>query len=505
MASTKKPAETPQSPAQLFIDLWKKAERWRPDQRTTAPRPDASFIDSANQALEQPTAQAAYDALQALLAHKTPTQEKHGRILAVMQAIDRMFIRIHPRAPVVATAAGPRPRIPEWLGELRDIRSMTGDYGKTKTHRLIARGPLLRASRVEAASGGDSLADRYAALAVVPTTLPHEGRPIRIRHRCIAIDAGRGVACGHRPGEETVAFIPVAELSDDLESAVGTFNGRSYADYRIHPGIDPAERILQALDAANAVEPVDIAIGPEFVVSEAHADSLQARLPSPKRLFRLIVAGSGPTRTVDAATGMAWNEARILNGSGAELWRQRKIWPSQLTHSRAVEYQLPVDPNTGGPVWERNAAGVEVVIADADGLGRCVVLICQDIQCLPFTEDLLRQFQPDWVFTPVLDPGVEAGRWAHQRAFALSGLSNTRFLVASSLSLAKRLKLASEPACGLAVGSKTSADADKGRLCAAVKSSPGVSPACAMLTWRSGAPEWKESTLSMTGILHTPS
>jgi hypothetical protein len=127
-----------------------------------------------------------------------------------------------------------------------------------------------------------------------------------------------------------------------------------------------------------------------------------------------------------------------------------------------LEYNLS-DPGAGLSM-EDNCSGNEVCVVDLDGLGRCVILICQDLEADPLAGDLIRNFQPDWVFAPILDRGIDTGRWVHQRAFALSALSPARFIVSCSTALADRAKVTGEIACGMAVGPKDSFGEDEGRV-----------------------------------------
>jgi hypothetical protein len=145
---------------------------------------------------------------------------------------------------------------------------------------------------------------------------------------------------------------------------------------------------------------------------------------------------------------------------------------------------------------EDNASANEIVVADIDGLGRSVILICQDLQTQPLAPEIIRIFQPDWVFTPILDHGADAGRWAHQRIFDLSCLSHARFLVACCTALADKLDIKKTVMCGLAAGPRESTDVDAERavLTAAVQS--GAKPGFAVIAWR--ANYWLESSLGAT-------
>jgi hypothetical protein len=131
------------------------------------------------------------------------------------------------------------------------------------------------------------------------------------------------------------------------------------------------------------------------------------------------------------------NESRATTGCGATLWIQRKIQAAGFDKKQAMK--LGLDIRNQHFVKEDTASGDSVVVTDIDGLGRCITLTCQDIMANPLSEALIRQFQPDWVFVPVLDSNLRIGRWAHQRAFSLSRESRARFVIAKSLVMAKKL------------------------------------------------------------------
>jgi hypothetical protein len=146
---------------------------------------------------------------------------------------------------------------------------------------------------------------------------------------------------------------------------------------------------------------------------------------------------------------------------------------------------------------EDTTAANEVIVADVDGLGRCVVLICQDLQTLPLSGELVRTFQPDWVFAPILDRDAAPTRWAHQRVFELSAIAPTRFLIACCTAYAKRLGHDEEIAFGLAVGPRaaygTDVALDRSRAVSAVSASSGASVGFATVQWRNGA--WDRTSL----------
>jgi hypothetical protein len=477
----------------LFINLWRTASAWQPHQRSTATDPGPSFNKKAENAIKHISATEAFDTLNLLIGADALSSDsesiKRGKILAVMRSIDKIFLCIHPRALILPADVAKRPVLPNWLRELRGWRALNGNYGGDEQLLLIPRGPLLRMQRKENASSADCLADRFAALAVVPKISNHDGRTIHIQNKQVGADLARGVVPGKAPGEEIVTFIPVAENADDIVlTQYGSPEKLSVA-FQAHSTLEPAKLVAEIL---SIMEHADIVMAPEFVMSEAEADKLQESLRSTLRQsFRVILAGSGPTLATD--DDLPWNEARILNGKGAELWRQRKMVPAGLNQRQAKQYDLS-DPGEVGQIFEHNAGADEVVIMDIDSLGRCIVLICQDIVSNPFSEELIRHFQPDWVFTPVLDNKLAGCGWVHQRALALSEWSQARFLIVNSTAFADKLGLSKET-FGLAIGPKAATNDDEGRVCALVPSIVKSVPGYGSLTWRTG--KWGKTKVSI--------
>lgn len=472
-------------PAGLFLDYYAQASAWTASERATAISPDLAFDDLARKFLsDEDDGGLARMRLLDLVEGKSCDPAAHrGRVLGALSAIDRAFFQIHPRALIGITAR----RLPEWLREARFLRSATGEYARVGTRRLIARGPLLRDARHLYASSGDLLSDYFSALAVAPAGIVHDGRIITIRVKVIGHDALTGVPLAANVGAETVGFLPLARDKRDILALPVTRAGRKFAAYAPAPHFDAGAAALAGL---RALGDVDIAVMPELALGEAHVDGLAARLMAETApLARMIVAGSYSTLTLNA-DGQPWNECRILNRRGVELWRQRKLWPAGVGPGPATRYGLPA-PGTGGLLLEDNAAGEEIVVADVDGLGRCVVLICQDCEMPVLVPELFSSYQPDWVFTPIFDCTIDPGRWAHARAFGLSQLSQARCIAVTNMAFA-----AVGANMGLAVGPKEPASDHLAEIerAIAIVTKPGPSkPLVGKLTWRSG--DWDQSWL----------
>jgi hypothetical protein len=507
----------PKNPGALFLALWVRAEKWDSTVRSDEVIPAESFNDVVQNALSKDDDQRAYAALlRQVFPEPAFSLKSVGRCLFVMRCIDDFFLKIHPRSIIPSPALSGKSTIPMWLEALREQRLDAGHYMEAHGLRLVPRGPLLQSQRDELANSAESLADRFAALSVVPATLVHEGRPIAVSQRVIWREHGEGVPAGNHPGREILAGIPIAEADADLSITSKHRLARGFVDYRLHADLNGAQRLIQALEQCGKV---DIAVAPELIMTEDHADEIPYRLDASGAVdCRLIVAGSGQTRAT--ANGRAWNEAQILNGPGAVLWRQRKIWPASIDHRRAKAYGI-ADFGPSPDLVEDTASGDRIEIIDVDSLGRCVVLICQDLMTPQLAPDVIRHFQPDWVFVPILDVGVDAGRWMHAKAFELSALSPARFVVVTSSALAEKVQKAKEaeqtkgagkagcqealshgpprkesPAITLAVGQRTGATSGQGRYAQLFKALPNAAPAHVTFQWPASA--LMRSTLTIT-------
>ena len=477
------------SPASLFLEMWERAlTSMNAHQRMTASQPDHKFKETVLLALSKDSGQDAYDELVSLLnvsGNLRLASERNGCVLYVMGAIDDLFYEVHPRAQVAAQFRRGE-RLPAWIKGLRDLRFISGAYVRNERYSLIPRGPLLRSARNENASNAENFLDRFAALCRVPRTLALNDRPILVQQVVIGVDAARGVPSTGISGTEEVVFFPIAERPGDIEMTQRSVAAAEFVDFKLREGLNPAQLLLDSIMLAGKI---DIGFAPEFVMPGEQAAILSKGLRSVgKDSPRLLVAGSGQSVEV-SVDGLKWNESFVFNQRGHNLWRQRKLWPAGLTAARAAQYGLRGKADR--LVMEDSADGDTIVVADIDGLGRCVTLICQDVEGRPLADDLIRHFQPDWVFVPILDPGVVTGRWAHQRTFGLSALSNARFLVASSTALSDN----EDPSCGLAIGPKAAseADGDDERVFLELKAPIGDLPAFIKIKWRSGG--WQRTNL----------
>jgi hypothetical protein len=471
------------SPADTFIELWRFAGQQSPAERTFAESLVSIDSEALRQVLLLDDGAEAQRQLEALWATFDGVS-KLGFALRAMALIDEVVYPIHPRSVLVPGQRVPRPN---WVNELRDQYFLYGVLAATQEHRLVFRGPLVRNARTHLVCSADSLEDRFAALTTVEATCVQAQRRLPVKHVVVPANALAGVTATKAPGSETVAVVPIAESECDLTHAIVERGEARFVDFFPSLSCDPVEAMQSAITAA---ADADIVVGSELLVGESHLASLREKLGVQPCAARLIVCGSGPTAEADE-NGMAWNESCVLNSYGSVLWKQRKVWPASIDRVRCAEFGVE-PPAT---YYENNAAGDEVVIADVEGLGRCLILICQDLQSSPAATELVRAYQTDWVFSPSLDKGAGEGRWAHRRAFELSALAATRYVVVSSTALAARAGWTNVP-CAVVVGPQLGSEADLERAVAFVTAGSERGARFGVITWRSGDARWVQTVVA---------
>lgn len=489
------------NPAALFMQFWLEASSWSPADRSALPGVEIDTRKRFAGALELSDGRGALDQLCELIEERWPrSSTSHSDfnvagslILAAMRAIDSIFALTHPRTRAVSPSLGSTGRLPHWVDALNQHRLRTGSFTEGSSHRVVPHGPFARHARGRDAESGDSLRNGFAYLTVAPRSSLHDGRSVAISMKVVGTDIARGVPASATIGRESIQFIPLAEEASDLSFASGIRNGHPVLD--VQPAVSTSDRLLAALSGHGNV---DIAFAPELTLAGSDEDKLHEGIKALKdNAPRIIMAGSGLS-VGKGPCGRAWNEARIYARGGKMLWKHRKVWPFGMQRDAALSYGF-ADPGTGNMLMEDIASSAEITVVDLDGFGRCIVLICQDFQCRPLVDDVIRDYQPDWVFTPILDPGIKIPGWAHQRAQDLSKLSQARLLVGSSLSMTRLGHHASlaEPAVGLAVGpyNPHPADAAVSRAVALVEAVAGPTPRSGVLVWDERSAPWKRTSV----------
>lgn len=491
-------------PAELFIRFWNLAARWTPADRATLPRPLLLTRHRLEAAAALDDGPSAIGAILAAIEADWPTGDTQhdravggGLVIEAMHAIELAFATLHPRTRLCPASLAAPADPAAWVDRAERRRLRHGSYVQIDDYRLVPSGPFSRHARGRDAAAANSLQDHFPHLTVAPTSSREGDRVIAIDMKVIGTDAMRGVPAATSIGRERIRFIPLAEARDDLKFT--TFERSEQPVIDIQPTIDMCARLLAAL--GNGLD-VDIAFAPELTVPGSCERELGAGITTLANLApRIILAGSGLSEE-KGDCGRPWNEARVFGRGGHLLWRQRKIWPYGMPQGLALKFGLP-DPGPACTLMEDIAGASTVLIVDLDGFGRCVVLICQDVQARPVVDEIVARYQPDWILTPVLDAGVKIPGWAHTRALELSRTAQARVLVASSITMSLHDSTATtEPTVGLAVGptdptNGLDGDLAPSRAVALVEAITGPSPRSGLLVWDHIPPVWKQSTIGV--------
>lgn len=486
-------------PGELFVRLWLIACRWTAADRGAVPVATPAIERELADAVDQPDGSVVVSAVTAILDAAWPSGTSHRDcvnaamlILTAMRAIEAAYTPLHPRTRTWAPSIAPTATRHNWIDDAEAFRLRNGSFAEVDEHRLIPNGPFARHARGRDASSADLLQDYFPTLTVAPAFSKAADCRLAIDIKVIGTDAMRGVPASRSIGCERIQFIPLAEDADDLKFETHDRDGHPVLD--VVPSVDTSARLVQALRSFNNI---DVAFAPELTVAWAAEPAIQnGILQLGDGAPRITLAGTGLTSEAGPC-GRHWNEARVFGKGGHLLWCQRKFWPYGMQQAAALDYGFD-DPGANNMLMENVAGSTTINVVDLDGFGRCVILICQDLQAQPVVDEVLARYQPDWVLTPVLDPGVKKVGWARQRAEALSKKAQSRFLVGSSLTLSyRRAANGAEPPIGLALGPAEPTQGPMGggelqRAIAVVSVTAGSSPKSALLEWNHRLTYWSE-------------
>lgn len=358
---------------------------------------------------------------------QVPAAETFKRAFVLMRALDRAARLVAPSAiTVVPSAIVASPGT--MLAALRERWWVDCQLAATSEGHVIFKGPITAARRAEdpETCNGDNLADQFANIGFMP-----------------ALAAGRSMSfetvlpsdfnAGAKPISR-IGVAPIAEDRDDLAFAAYDRGGVYYLDAApsddAATGRRAARIVLELLDAG-----VDLIALPELVMSppavEEVGKALRARGGAGDAL---VVLGSG--LSIERAPGgvLSYNEAVVLDGCGREIFRQRKMHHYNMAADRLKACDLPMKGN--GPHLENVAAGRRLEVRDVPGVGRLLVLICEDLAQTEPGHQAASALRPDWVVTPVLDLPQREGRWTQAESLSLK--SGSRVVVSGSGTLGVR-------------------------------------------------------------------
>ncbi|CAN7770793.1 hypothetical protein LJR245_007524 [Rhizobium leguminosarum] len=424
-------------PGQLFAELWQIVEPYEAE-ATLAPwsgRHAAEFgrlveLLEAGSTAEVPAMVTDYLARRPV-AFSCEVDAPQERAFVVMCALDQAAMRIHPsiktRLPGRSSAGG------QMLAAMRAERTMTGAYAELSHKGFVLPKGLLMPGK-ERTKGleqsGVALAHQFSFLSFVPALQKNfRLRPMAPPPSQIYVS---------EDAAQKVGLAPIAEDRDDLEFSVSDRRHRAFLDTVPHAAITDAriENEVSALLDKGA----GLVVLPELVATSSAVVGLAEALRRAARSSHSVVLmGSGPSEERSKGLDRPFNEAVVMTGAGEVLFRQRKLNAFNMAAPRMKQCALPrADGHDDESHMEDCATGSELVLCDILGLGRVMVLICEDLEQQTPGGDIALHAQPDWILTPVLDVGLVFGRWEYRRAVEIGRKTGSRVVVSCSATLEVR-------------------------------------------------------------------
>jgi len=247
----------------------------------------------------------------------------------------------------------------------------------------------------------------------------------------------------------TIAVSPVLQDLSDAEITVR----RSPDRYGVEVKYDPSR--LKDIVSKAIKEKARLLFMPEMVIN-AHmiADLAKAIRKAVSEWFdisddlptlRYVIAG-----VAGADGGGVGNSIVVLDIEGSEVLRQDKLcrWNLKPHHQR--NYGVRPSCADHEPALKEDIPGGRLVyIADLEGLGRFLTLICADMDYDKPGDWLLRNVAVDWLHAPIMDKSIawfkdaggEIQPWIVARAQRAAELGVPKVVVTNSLLLTLRLNV----------------------------------------------------------------
>jgi predicted amidohydrolase len=236
-----------------------------------------------------------------------------------------------------------------------------------------------------------------------------------------------------------IALAPVVETEDDARFWV---EGDRYA---IEPTVPFArfEALIQGALAAHA----HFLLLPEMTVDSSHLPRLTETLRNLRRaaahadrarLPDLRLALIGVIEAPRVAGGPHRNYIAAISGNGEILFTQDKLSHWNLDAGAQSRFGLdgkgfPV------PLRENTIAGTNIMVAEFDGIGRVMALICADMSHNMPGDWIADNIGLDWLYAPIMDGSTcwLQGRapWIVHRAVRTCTRAGTTVMIANSMAM----------------------------------------------------------------------
>jgi len=234
-----------------------------------------------------------------------------------------------------------------------------------------------------------------------------------------------------------IAVAPVAEAETDASIWV---EGDRYS---IHPEIPLAR--LEALISLALTGGAHLLLMPEMTVDEQHlmhfAASFrrlrrQSALASPTEMPSLRMALIGVIARPSGAGAAHRNYIAVVNGRGEILFTQDKLSHWNLYEPAQSRFGLS-RKGYAVPLREDTVPGSKIVVAEFDGLGRIMALICADMSQNMPGDWIADHIGLDWLYAPIMDGSTcwaQGGApWIIGRAARSCAQAGTTVIVTNSM------------------------------------------------------------------------
>lgn len=354
-----------------------------------------------------------------------------GRKFVVICALDEAAGYIHPasKSRIPGFSRGLYPLLEAMKAE----RTAADCYAKVPEGTVIPKGQLTvyrDAEEAETASGVNFSA-QFQFLTFVATLEP----PYQVEYRVYTPSqfGGAGPA-------SLIGIAPIAEDKDDLEFVSTAQGAHPFLDAKPASVVDLGQRLINAV-VTLLDQDTKIIVLPELISSSNAVSELVKVLKRrpPSLSSTLIVCGSGLSTEKCSTTGKPYNEAIVLDERGEVLFSQHKVHLFNMNAERMKECLIPFATGCDGRNHlEDVASGKRLFVCDFQGIGRVMILICEDLEQAKITGETVFDVRPDWILTPVLDVKQKLGRWTHQRAIEIGRRTLSRIVISSSATLTVR-------------------------------------------------------------------
>lgn len=269
---------------------------------------------------------------------------------------------------------------------------------------------------------GNTLPQLFANLARIPAALAF--------HIDYALTPLVGRAARGAPLR--IGIAPVVVHAEEAEWRRGTDGTFAVSLAPAHA--DAVERrLLDTLDWFAEAE-VDIVVLPELVSSERLRTAVRVWMRRHRRPG-LVLAG---TEAVDVGARTPANRAFMLGRLGDLLWTQDKIHRYTLQRAGVVGLNLTAALGEHALDEECFSSARTVKVRDVPAIGRCIILICQDLFQAEPGRAVALAAGADLVFAPIMDVPAEIAPWAMRSALDLATDPRATTVIANSYALVSR-------------------------------------------------------------------